>query len=58
MRESRTPRTAIFDPLWVYLEVVQDAQKAVALFVCARLSSSEISDVAAILAAIGSLWKR
>ncbi len=39
--ESRTPRTAIFDPLLICLEVFQDAQKVDALFVCVRLSSSE-----------------
>jgi hypothetical protein len=47
MMESRTPGTAIFDPLWVCLEVVQDTQKADALFVFIRLSSPEIIDVAA-----------
>ena len=57
MRESRTPRTAIFDPLWVCLEVVLDAQKADALFVCIRLSPSEIIGVAAIIAATVSVWK-
>jgi hypothetical protein len=40
-RESRTPRTAIFDPLLICLEGFQDAQKVDALFVCVRLSSSE-----------------
>ena len=39
--ESRTPRTAIFDPLLICLEGFQDAQKVDALFVCVRLSSSE-----------------
>jgi len=41
MMESRTPRTAIFDPLLICLEGFQDAQKVDALFVCVRLSSSE-----------------
>jgi len=39
--ESRTPRTAIFDPLLICLEGFQDAQKVDALFVCVRLSLSE-----------------
>jgi hypothetical protein len=39
MGESRTPRSVIFDPFWVYLEAAQDAQKADALFVTHRLKS-------------------
>jgi hypothetical protein len=57
MRESRTPRTAIFDPLRVCLQVTQVAQKGDPLFVFVHLSSSEITDVAARIAATVSLWK-
>src|SRR5258708_3259592 len=57
MMESRTPRTAIFDPLCACLYVVQRAQKADALFVCVRLSPSEITGVAARIAATVSVWK-
>jgi hypothetical protein len=39
--ESRTPRTAIFDPLLICLEGFQDAQKVDVLFVCVRLSSAD-----------------
>jgi hypothetical protein len=48
MRKSRTPRTAIFNPLLVCLEGARDAQEADVLFVFARLYSSEIISVAAI----------
>jgi hypothetical protein len=58
MGESRTPRTAIFDPLCAYLEAVHVSHKADALFVFVRLYSSEITGVAATIAAIDSLWKR
>jgi hypothetical protein len=37
MMESRTPRTAIFNPLLVCLERVQDAQEADVPFVFIRL---------------------
>ena len=57
MGESRTPRTAIFDPLCAYLKGVQVAPKADSLFVFVRLSWSEITGVAAILAATVSVWK-
>jgi hypothetical protein len=56
MMESRTPRTAIFDPLLVCLEIVQDAKEADVPFVFVRLLPSEVVGVAAIIAAISSLW--
>ena len=49
--ESNSPYRD-FDPLWVCLERVQDSQQADALFVFVRLSSSEITDVAARIAAM------
>jgi len=42
MRKSRTPCTAIFDPLLALLEVVKDSQKAMrysSLFVSIRLKA-------------------
>jgi hypothetical protein len=52
MRESGTPRTAIFDSLILCLKAVKSTQLSDALFVFVRHSSSKIVGIAARIASI------